>query len=247
MRILLLVGLLGLAHATGAGAWSPQTQIAIADQAASVAPPDLGRQIDRHRQQFREGTVAPFRGTQATDHVANDDGTGDLEAVVNREVEVAIQMIQAHRPFADVVHQLGVVSHFVADASNPLNSSAANPEEGQYFADFLRYTESAQGRFKVSFYGIEDAVDTGDPVAHLIDQALAQGRRLYPLISAEYARIPTPDGRRYFDDRSTAYGVANLAFSHAVTDVAGVLRYVWLQAGGGDDREWLPQRETTEP
>jgi len=243
MRTRLLCSLLTLALATAATAWSPQTQIAIADQASTVAPPDLARQIERHRRQFREGAVAPFRGTQAADHVANEDGSGDLKAVVGREVERAVQMIQGHRPFAEIVHQLGVVSHFVADASNPLNSSATDPDEGKYFADYLRYAESAHGRFKVSFYGIDSAIGTDDYVPQMIDRALAQSRSLYPLLGAEYGRLPSPDGRKYFDDRSTAYGLTNLAFSHAVTDVAGVLRYVWLSAGGGDDRQGLPERE----
>jgi len=243
MRTRLLCTFLGLALATAAGAWSPQTQIAIADQASTIAPPDLARQIERHRRQLREGAVAPFRGTQAADHVANEDRTGDLEAVVGREVERAVRMIRDHRPFTEVIHQLGVVSHFVADASNPLNSSSADPNERRYFADYLRYAESAQPRFKVSFYGIDSAADGDDFVPRLIAGALAQSRRYYPLIGAEYGRIPAADGRRYFDDRSTAYGVTNLAFSHAVTDVAGVLRYVWLRAGGGDDRLWLPKRE----
>ena len=43
-----------------------------------------------------------------------------------------------------------------------------------------------------------------------------------------------------FDDRSTAFGVGSLAFSHAVTDVTLVLRYIWLAAGGIDDRANLP-------
>ena len=45
---------------------------------------------------------------------------------------------------------------------------------------------------------------------------------------------------RSFDDRSTAFGAASVAFSHAVTDVALALRYIWLTAGGIDDRANLP-------
>ena len=46
-------------------------------------------------------------------------------------------------------------------------------------------------------------------------------------------------GLGVFDDRSSAFGVASVAWSHAVTDVALVLRYIWLRAGGADERTGL--------
>ena len=35
------------------------------------------------------------------------------------------------------------------------------------------------------------------------------------------------------------FGVAALAYSHAVTDAARLFRYIWLQAGGADERPIL--------
>jgi hypothetical protein len=60
------------------------------------------------------------------------------------------------------------------------------------------------------------------------------------MIGREYRRIDFASGQGRFDDRSTAFGVASVAFSHAVTDVTLALRYIWLASGGIDDRANLP-------
>ena len=42
-------------------AWSPQTAAEIAWQGARIAPPDLKRQIERHKAVFREGVLEPVQ------------------------------------------------------------------------------------------------------------------------------------------------------------------------------------------
>ncbi|MGB5754120.1 MAG: hypothetical protein WBN87_14760, partial [Thermoanaerobaculia bacterium] len=46
-----------------------------------------------------------------------------------------------------------------------------------------------------------------------------------------------------FDDRSTAFGISSMAYSHAVSDVVAVLRYIWLAGGGIDSNDLLPLDE----
>jgi hypothetical protein len=62
---------------------------------------------------------------------------------------------------------------------------------------------------------------------------------MYPRVGDEYRRIGYRNGTAGFDDRSTAFGVAAVSFSHAVSDLARVLRYVWLAGGGADPRQQL--------
>jgi hypothetical protein len=239
-----LVGLMVLAVAgtLPAGAWTPASQLSIAESGAQLAPPDVVRQIARHREKFQEGVLAPFRSGTAERHGKNPDGTGTLDEVLLYEVHGAIQAIRAHRPFEEVVFRLGVVAHYVADANNPLNTSSNDPGEGRYFADYLRYMESAERRFQPVFYGLRPEVQEATTLAPLVEQALRRGRGLYPIIGREYQRVGSIDGRRLFDDRSSAYAVASLSYSHAVTDVAEALRFIWLKAGGGDARTALPKR-----
>ncbi len=229
-----------LTAAAPAAAWTPKTQVTIAREGARMAPHDLYRLIQRHPRELDEGAVAPFEDGEPARHTA--DGGGTLERVIGEEVERAIGAIQGHLPFERVVYQLGVVSHFVADANNPLNASAADASEGVYFADYLRYLESAEPRLPVLFYGVYPGLEERGSLAPLLDATFARGRQLYPLVGLEYRRIGYESGVGRFDDRSTAFGIASLAFSHAVSDVGLVLRYIWVRAGGADFRTKLPAR-----
>ncbi|MEM7479688.1 MAG: hypothetical protein AAF481_00825 [Acidobacteriota bacterium] len=228
------------AFAAPAFAWTPKTQVVIAKEAAPLAPSDLARQIEKYPKRLEEGVLAPFEDGDAARHVKDPDGGGRLDAVIHAEVEHAIAAIEAHAPFSDIVYQLGRVMHYVADANQPLNASGADPQETRFFADFARYLESAEPRLPVVFYGLRPELEGAANVSPLVATTLARSRALYPMVSREYRRIEFGSGRQFFDDRSTAFGVASLAFSHAVDDAAAVMRYIWLRAGGMDYRKGLP-------
>lgn len=216
-------------------AWSPATQVSIARTAARLAPPDLARQIERRSERYREGVLAPFQESAVERHYRNLD-RGALDAVLADEVAGAVAALRQPAPFDDVVYRLGRVAHWVADANNPLNAAGDDPEEGRYFADWLRYADSARPRFAPVYYLGEPPVISERDVRLLTLRALQRGRGFYPRVGDEYRRIGFGAGARGFDDRSTAFGVAAVSFSHAISDLARVLRYVWIAGGGGDPR-----------
>lgn len=222
-----------------ATAWTPRVQGLIASRAAELAPPDLRRQLERHEKELRRGALEAFRDQDATRHVKNNDGSGTLDRVILEETTRAIEMIRAPRTFAEIAYQLGRLSHFIADANNPLNTSQDDPREERYFADYLFYMESAEPRFAPVFYGIDSRFDHRRDLAALAQAALQRGRGLYPLVGREYQRTGRIDGRGLFDDRSTAFGVAAVSYSHALSDAANAFRFVWLRAGGADPRSAL--------
>lgn len=221
--------------------WTPGNQVAIAESGAQLGPPDLVRQIAKNRAEFRKGVMAPFQDGDGARHMKNSDGSGELDRVIAYEVDGAVKAIRAHRPFSEVVYRLGVVSHYVADANDPLSADASDTQEGRYFRDFALYVESATPRVQTVFYGLRPELQRGADLSPLVSQALERGRRFYPLIGREYRRIGWGQGRQGFDDRSTAFGVAALSLSHALTDVAEALRFIWLRAGGADERR-MPVR-----
>jgi hypothetical protein len=234
--ISVLVALATLALAPGAArAWTPDSQLSIGDAAASIAPRDFWRQLEKHQRDYREGLVAPFRDRDPLAHQANDDGTGTLLDVLRQEVGRSIQAIREHLPFEQVAYRVGLVVHYINDANNPLNCSAADSAEGQYYADFLDYLQSTEPRTPTLFYGLDPSLEEGD-LDGFLERVLERCRQTYPLVGKEYRRTGKLPGRRYFDDRSTAFGVASVARSRAVTDAALLLRYIWLQAGGADFR-----------
>ncbi len=189
-------------------AWTPKTQLAIADHAALVAPADLRRQIERRRRSFHEGVLAPFQETDASRHVKSD-GRGRLDEVITEEIARAVQAIEGHRPFDAIVRQLGVVSHYLADANNPLNASDGDPKEKDYSVYYLRYVESVRPRFPVVFYG-GPAADTPPEIRRLVSRTLERSSLLYGHIGREYRRISPENGANGFDDRSTAFGVGSV-------------------------------------
>lgn len=221
-------------------AWTPEMQRRIATEAARLGPRDLFRQIDKHRPEYEKGALAPFSDRDPSRHSRNADGTGTLDRTVAEESAAVIAAIRDHRPFVEIVSRLGRVSHYVADANNPLAASNEDPEEGRYFADFLIYAESAEPRLPLVFYGLPRGWDRRPDLSALVRDALTRSRGFYPTIGREYRRIDFGSGRSLFDDRSSAFAIASLAFSHAVTDAAIALRTIWLQAGGGDSRSHLP-------
>ncbi len=270
MPRLLLALALALA-APAALAWTPASQQRIAEQAARLAPPDLYRQLARHRHAYLQGATDPFKDGQPEHHFENGDGAGRLDEVVAQAVRNAVAAIRDHRPFHEIAWRAGVASHYLADANNPLNSAGHDPEEERYFADFLRYLESVEPRVQMVFYGFRPSLDwpgldspgldgpgldgrglarpsLDRPLAEspalpvLVAETLERSRGLYPLVGREYRRVGFASGREAFDDRSTAYAVASLAYSHAVSDIAEVLRYIWLAAGGIDSRARVPLR-----
>lgn len=219
-----------------ASAWRPETQDAIALEAARISPPDLARQIERHQRSFLAGVRAPLAESDPARHVKNADGSGQLDKAIATEIAAAVAAIEKHRPFNEIVQRLGRVSHFVADANLPLNAANSDAEEARYFRDYLDYAESARSRFAVVFYGVGSDWHGARDVASWTERTLARGRRLYPSIGDEYRRIGMTSGIPAFDDRSTAFGVAALSYSHAVSDATRAFRYIWLAAGGGDPR-----------
>ncbi len=228
--------LAALCWAPEAWAWTPKTQVLIADSAAAVAPPDLRRQIEKHIGQFRSGAVDPFQDFDAVAHCGDRQG-GDIDQWILASAERAVGAIRAHRPFRDIVYELGVLSHYLADANNPLSAADSDPLEERYSIDYLNYVEDAQERFTLAFYSDGREVEDPAALAQMLDRTRARGLRFYPQIGVDYRRIGGPPGSEKFDDKSVAFAIGSLALSHAVSDIGAVLRYIWIEAGGADQRE----------
>lgn len=227
LAVALAGGVALLAGAGPAAAWSPSMQESIALEAARFAPVELRAELLRYRSSLVAGAREPIAERDGNRHVKNEDGSGRLDRVLAEEVEAAIAALRARRPWPEVALRFGRVAHFAADLNQPLNASAGDREENRFFRDFALYADSARPRFALVTYGAERALGGGAGVRRLADEALARGRRLYPAVGREYRRIGFASGRAGFDDRSTAFAVAALSYSHAVTDAARLFRHVW--------------------
>lgn len=226
--------LLALASPTIATGWTAESYQTIAREAANIAPPDLRGQLERHHRDVLRGAVAPLQVGDPRLRVKNPDGSGQLDAAVLQATKDLANAIRTVQPFSEVAYRFGVLSHYTTLLNDPLAVVESDPAERRFSEDFSRYRERAAPRFALVFYADEPRVDTWDDVRSLVGRTLARGRSLYPLVGMEYRRVGFGSGVIHFDDRSTAFGIGAVSFSHAVTDIARLARWAWREGGGID-------------
>jgi hypothetical protein len=186
-----------------ASAWTRVSDQRIAKKAAALAPADLRTIIERYHSEYQAGLTRPM--------AVEDSAT--LRAQIEAETNAAIRSVHARQPMSDLVAHLGILAHLVSDANTPAHG------------DFEQYFERSQRKFPTVFYGL----DANFAVQRYFERTFTRISRLTPLIGIEYARAESSEG---FDDRSTAFGVASVCYSHAVTDLVNLYYYIWKEAGG---------------
>jgi hypothetical protein len=139
--------------------------------------------------------------------------TSALRGQIEAEMNAAIGIVRTRRPMSELVEHLGVLAHLVADANTPAHG------------DFEQYFEHRMTKFPTVFYGLDSNFD----VQRYFDRTFNRTSRFHPLVESEYERAASSQA---FDDRSTAFGVASVCYSHAVTDLVNLYYYIWKEAGG---------------
>ena len=216
-RFLLLIFLFPLT----ASAWTRTSDYQIADRAARLAPIDLNLIVKRYHKQYAAGIDYGIREEATEEHRAY------LRERIEKETRGVIGMLHSNQPMAQVVARLGLLSHLVGDANNPFHVDVEAELESSH-QDFEHYFERRMLHFPTVFYGL----DSRFTLPKYLDRTFKRTRGYGPLMHEEYFR----DGARHtsseFDDRSTAFGVASICYSHAITDLVNLYYYIWEQSGG---------------
>jgi len=204
-------------------AWTPAADHQIAIRAARLAPRDLRVLLAHMQKHYLAGVDAAVTDERKQEHRPY------LRQQIQRETSAIISMIRTDQPMNHVMVRLGVLSHLIGDANNPFHVDTG-PELEASHTDFEHYFEARMSHFPTVYYGRDLHFE------RVLDQAFTRTASMTPLMDAEYFRGGMRRTSRDFDDRSTAFGVASVCYSHAVTDIANVYTYIWKEAGG-DVRE----------
>jgi hypothetical protein len=214
-----------------ANAWTRASDQQIGARAAQLAPPDLRLLIDKMHSQYAAGI----------DRALVEEGTDihrdHLRERIEGEMHAIIGLLRTRQPIAQAVFRLGMLSHLVSDANNPFHVATDAQVEPEH-ADFEHYFERRMERFPIVFYGVEPHFG----LDQYLDRTFRRTAKLAPLIDEEYFRGGAHHSSAEFDDRSTAFGVASVCYSHAITDIVNLQYYIW-RAAGGDVRSAADMRK----
>ncbi len=207
--------LLLLSTALPAMAWTRAADQRIAVKSAELAPPDLRLIISKYNKEYLRG-VDDALATEGTDIHRRR-----LRERIDEQTRGIVKMIRTNQPMSAVVGELGNLSHLVGDANNPFH---IGDDDAASRVDFEQYFERRLARFAPVFYGL----DTNLVLNSYLDKMFARTTRFSPLMAEEYSR----GNGATFDDRSTAFGVASVCYSHAITDNVNIYYFIWKAAGG---------------
>lgn len=208
--------------------WSEPTVRWVAWSAVEFYPPDLARQVWRHRERYdagiRRGLEAPPSWRAAS--------PGSLREALAAQVERCAGSLRRPVPFSQLVEELGVLAVRVLDANDPVAVGHGDPRELRFAGPYMRYVDSIRGRLRLVYYGQDSHLLRDRDVASAVASVLKRSGDLYPFVGEEFYRTGALRDWRQLDDRSVAFGVAAISLSWGLTDLANFATYVW-QAGGG--------------
>ena len=204
-----------------ANAWTRNSDQMIAKRSAQLAPRDLHLLLERFRNDYMLGV------DRAQAEEATDTHRAQLRDRIEKETRAVVGMIRTNQPMNSVVARLGMLAHLVGDANNPFHVRVDTAIEPAH-SDFEHYFERRMQRFPTVFYGLDPHFE----LPAYLDRTFVRTAELAPLMTEEYLRGGERRTSAEFDDRSTAFGVASICYSHAITDMVNLYYYIWRQAGG---------------
>ena len=216
-RILPIAILLTIA-ALPAAAWTKASDVRIARKAAALAPPDLRTMLERFEGDYLRGVAAAQE---------SNDSAPRIREQIEKHTAATIAMIRTNQPMSAVVERLGILAHYVADANSPF-SVGRDDALAASRADYEAYFERRMQKFPTVFYGLARRFE----LRSYFDRTFARSARFYPLLHEEYFRYGERRTSSVFDDRSTAFGIASISYSRAVSDLVNLYFHIWKEAGG---------------
>jgi hypothetical protein len=208
-------------------AYGPATTRRMAEVTLRLAPPSLRSALLAEREQLDRGISDAL----------SDYGTSSREQVLaeaQREFAGIPGLTSVQAPFPQVAYHFGKLAGLVYVANDPFARSG----DGRARAvrqDYMQYVERKLPLVVFSFDGYASPPVEGDLGKYLAARMAGGGRYVESVL---FCYFPPGGGRvpsSTFDDRSNAFGSAQVILSHAASDAAKAWLQVW-QAMDGDLR-----------
>ena len=191
-------------------------------------PPDLARQIVKHKQDFGRGATAAAAWPR---QFHQPEGANGLEPTIVAQCERIVQALRSQAPFSEVVAGLGTLAHLTLDLNAPFASAHGSDPYARAFASYQR---TAAPRVQMVFYGQERAL-LGQPksaLEHYLRRQRNAAVAFAPLVRYDLDRVGGPGRWTALDDRSTSFGTAAITLNHATSVFTNLASWVWRQGGG---------------
>lgn len=220
--------LLVLLAAIASLGWSESTVRQVAWTAVDFFPPDLARQVRRNHKHFDAG----IKRGMASPPAWRAGPPGKLPQALDAQIRRCASDLRKPVPLESLVEELGVMAVLVLDVNDPLAVVHSDDREAAYSGAYQRYVETVLERVRLVYYGQDRELIYEGAVDAAIDSALERSGALYPFVGAEFYRTGELREWRSLDDRAVTFGVAGVALSRALTDVANFAAYIWRSGGG---------------
>ena len=228
-----LLALAILSPVAPAAAWTDATRQKMLKDALKIAPPALTEILTAYEKQLIRGMLDPSRREDEEVHWQHaDDGRGlAARGAAMKDAEIRA-MLEERRSPRRIAYEFGTLAHLVADLAFPLSVSDADPREPLYRDAYRRYIESKLGRIPFVFdRQPPPELVRGDLEAFALESA-RQAAGNYKPIGPAFRDDGTPAGPQALDERSVPFGVASLAYSHAVSNITWVWMHTWKSVNG---------------
>ncbi len=207
--------------------WTVATERALASASLELGPPNIRQLVAIHERSFEEGLRDAARHEQQFPELHLGGDRTALERLLRKEIDEAVSIMKRRDPIEMFIYQLGVIAHLAGDLNHPIHLGVDTELETRR-DDFEQYLERRRPKFPTIFYGIE----RDRPIDRVIRKSQLRAQAFSPLLENEYFGRGGSRWSREFDDRSTAFAIASLSWSHSVSDLVNIYYEIWRQAGG---------------
>lgn len=160
---------------------------------------------------------------------------GEDEALAER-IDALVQRINKRLsenvPFNGLIVEYGQLVRLVAELEDPSRGRRATPWNTRLSKEFHRLLEKKCAQLPPVFYGFDAALfqkrDLKAFLTGIAERARLAGERL----AATYVTDGRVKAFAEADERSPAFGIASLYYSHTISDVANLWLYIWWASYG---------------